>query len=114
MTAGNSSPAAPLLDASISVAILALALPRGSACELRRRLLRHLLEEFRRPLVYFGLREIFLARGDPPGIPGRIGDRTGPVAPELIGHRHLYLRALAERAIEERVAVLHVEPERSR
>lgn len=84
----------------------------GSRGELLRCWLRHLLEEFRRALLHLCLSEIFLARDDPPGIACRISDGARSVAPELIGHWHLHLRARAYCSIEDCIAVLHVQPQR--
>ena len=70
--------------------------------------MRHLPEEFRRALLNLRVGEIFLARGNPPRVASRIGDGARPVAPELVGHRHLHGRALADCAIEQSVAVVHV------
>ncbi len=55
--------------------IAALRLPRCRLC--------HLLEEFRRALLYLCLRKV-------PGLACRISDCAGPVAPELIIHRYLH------------------------
>src|SRR5438132_4897353 len=88
---------------------------RRHACphsRLPRCRLRHLLEEFRRALLHLCRRQIFLTRGDPPGIACRISDCAGSVAPELIVHRHLHLRACAYCAIEECIAVLDEQPQR--
>ncbi len=76
--------------------------------------LRHLLEEFRGTLLHLRGCEILLARGDPPCVARRIGDRAAAVAPELIRERHLHLRAGADGAVEERIAVLDIEPQRRR
>ena len=61
-------------------------------------------------LDFFG-REIFLARRDPPVVPGGIGDEAGPIAPELILDRLRDLRAGVHGALEERIAVTDVQPE---
>ena len=67
-----------------------------------------LLEELLTASLHLGVRQFFRTRGDPPDIAGRVSQRASPIAPELILHRHVYLRAGADRLVEERVAVLHV------
>ena len=63
-------------------------------------------------------REIFLVRRDRPLVAVRIGEAPGAIAPELILHRAHRpgenLRAGRDGAVEQRVAVLHIEPERRR
>ena len=77
-----------------------------------------LLHELILPLLHFLGREIFLVRRDRPLVPVRVGEGSAAIAPELI--RHLphgpgsHLRARRDGAVEQRVAVLHVEPERRR
>src|SRR5438128_10690430 len=84
--------------------------------DLAVRRLRELLEEFRLALLDFLARQIFLVRGDRPAISLRVDDHAAAVAPELIGelsHRPgRNLRARGNGAVEERVAILHVHPQR--
>src|SRR6185503_11418455 len=74
-------------------------------------LCRHLLEELVGARADLVARQVLFARGDPPAVAARVGDRAGAVAPELIGHRHLHLGAGRHRAVEERVRVVDVDPE---
>ena len=78
----------------------------------------HRLHPLGLPLLHLLRREIFLVRRDRPRVPVRIGERSAAIAPELIRHRPMgpvaTLRARRDGAVEQRVAVLHVEPERRR
>ena len=79
--------------------------------------LRELLHPRRLALLHFLVREIFFARRDRPPVAVRVGEGPGAIAPELIRHLPhgpgLNLRARRNGAVEERVAILHVDPERS-
>ena len=69
------------------------------------------LKKSARALLELRAREIFLARGDPPCITRGIGHRAAPIAPEVIAQRYLHVRAGADRAIEQRVGVVDIQPE---
>src|SRR5258705_337273 len=77
---------------------------------------RELLHELILPLLHLLRREVFLVRRDAPGVPVRIGERAGPIAPELIRHRAVrrHLPALGHGALEQGVAIVHVKPKRRR
>src|SRR5437763_16291110 len=82
-----------------------------TSCPLRVRLLRELFEELFLPLQDLIAGQIFFARRDRPAIAVRIADAAAAVAPELIAHLHLDLRAGGDRAVEQRVAGRDVEPQ---
>src|SRR5260221_3935191 len=90
---------------------------RGSplgACSGHRR--RELLHELILPLLHPLRREVFLVRRDAPRVPVRIGERAGAIAPELIRHGAVrcHLPARGHGPLEQRVAIVHVHPERRR
>ena len=80
--------------------------------------MRQLFHPFRLPLLDLLARQIFLVRRDRPGISVRVGDVSAPIAPELVPHRShragLRLCACRHGAVEERVGIGDVEPERRR
>src|SRR5688500_17073151 len=76
--------------------------------------LRHAGEKDLRPLFEFGLGQLLLARGDPPGVARGIGDDAAAVAPELIVDWHLHRGARVDGALERGIAILHVNPESRR
>ena len=82
------------------------------------RLRRELLHPFGLPLLHFLAREVFFARCDRSTVPMWVGDGSAAITPELIPHLPHgpagRLRARRNGAVEQRVAILHVDPERSR
>src|SRR3954462_10657100 len=60
--------------------------------------------------------EILFVRGNRPRVARRIGERSRAITPELIlelAHRAAgHLRARGNRAVEQGVAIIHVQPQR--
>src|SRR2546430_11645987 len=87
---------------------------RLAAARLRSKLLHPCSLAF---LHFFG-RQVFFVGGDRPRVPFRVDDSATPVTPELVLHLpHWPVRALGAcrlGAIEERVEIFDVYPERRR
>src|SRR5581483_2221713 len=89
-----------------------------SACGRRRRQLaparlrRLLPEELRRALLGLGACQLLFPRRDPPGVPLRVGDGAAAIAPELIRERHPDSGPGTDGAVEQRIGVLGVQPQR--
>src|SRR6185436_13352782 len=85
--------------------------PRWSAARCSTGWLSHLREVRFRALLDLVLTQVFRARRDPPLVAGGIGQKTRAITPELILDRLRHLRTRVDRALEERVAVVGVDPE---
>jgi hypothetical protein len=87
----------------------------GTALAVRRLRGKILLHPLRLPLLHFLFGEIFFVRRDRPIEPVRVGEGSGAIAPELILHLpHRAAEDLPARrngASEQRVAIIHVDPE---
>ena len=79
---------------------------------------REALEELLAPLIELFRGQVFLARRDRPGVALRVRDHAGAVAPELVRQRahraRRHLGARGDGAVEQRVAIVDVEPQRDR
>jgi hypothetical protein len=77
--------------------------------------LGEVLHELVLTLLHFLWRQVFLVRRNRPHIPGGVEERAAAIAPELIGHlAHLAVRlgAGGEGAVEQRITILDVHPQR--